>query len=120
MLALKAVAAGKGGVPTLVFDEIDVGISGQTAARVGDKMARLSDRHQILCITHLPQIAARACVHLGVSKRVRGKRTVTEVARLEGEGRVQALATLIGGAEGSEAARRHAAEMLDAAGVEIR
>jgi DNA repair protein RecN (Recombination protein N) len=111
MLALKAVAAGRDRVPTLVFDEIDVGISGETAIRVGEKMARLATRHQILCITHLPQIAARAAVHLGVSKRARGKRTVTEVTRLEGDVRVEALARLIGGNAG-ETARRHADEML--------
>jgi DNA repair protein RecN (Recombination protein N) len=111
MLALKAVGAGRGGVPTLVFDEIDTGISGQTAGRVAEKMARLAERHQILCITHLPQIAARAGTHLGVAKRPKGKRTVTEVARLDGPARVDALATLIGG-ESTAAARRHAEEML--------
>ncbi|NUP89757.1 MAG: DNA repair protein RecN, partial [Candidatus Sumerlaeia bacterium] len=112
MLALKAVAAGQGGVPTLVFDEIDTGISGQTAGRVAAKMVRLAGSHQILCITHLPQIAARAAAHLGVSKRPKGRRTVTEVTHLDGAARVDALATLIGG-ESTAAARRHAEEMLE-------
>jgi DNA repair protein RecN (Recombination protein N) len=97
MLALKTVDARERRLPTMVFDEIDAGIGGDTANRVGAKLASLADRQQVLCITHLPQIAALGRQHLSVNKKQRGKRTLTVVERLDGKHREEELARMIGG-----------------------
>jgi DNA repair protein RecN (Recombination protein N) len=98
----------------LVFDEVDAGVGGRTADRVGAVLAELATEHQVLCITHLPQIAARASTHLRVAKRARGGRTLAEVACLAPEERVEELARMAGGAAVTEATRRHARELLRA------
>lgn len=110
MLALKTILGAADSVPTLVFDEVDVGIGGRSGQVVGEKLAGLGRHHQVLCITHLPQVAARAARHLAVIKRVEGDRTFTEVRDLEGADRRQELAAMLGGA--TEAHLAAAAEML--------
>lgn len=111
MLAIKSVLAGIEGVPTLVFDEIDIGIGGRTAGVVGEKLHALSTQRQILCITHLPQIASRARLHLLIEKREAEGRTVTAVTPIEGDARVREIARMLG--DTGESALRHAREMLE-------
>lgn len=113
MLAVKAVLAKADGIPTLIFDEIDTGISGIAAARVGEKMARLAQDHQILCVTHLARIAACAENHILIEKRVEEEMTRTHIRRLSGDGLVQEIARLLDGDSNSETTRKHAIEMLE-------
>jgi DNA repair protein RecN (Recombination protein N) len=112
MLALRALAVGEAEVPTLVFDEVDQGIGGAAAEAVGQRLKRLAAGHQVLCVTHLPQIAALAGHHLRVRKRQETGRTSTEVEPLSGAERVEELSRMLGGKEITAAARAHAAEML--------
>jgi len=111
MLALKVALCEVDPVPTLIFDEIDAGISGRAGQVVGEKLARLADAHQVFCITHLPQIAARGQAHYRVEKRVVGERTVSQVNRLDETQRIDELALMIRG-QVTEAARQSASEML--------
>ena len=111
MLAVKGVLAADAGPPTLIFDEIDAGIGGRVGAVVGVKTWRLSADRQVLCVTHLPQIAAFADRHVCIAKGVAEGRTVTSAETLSPEGSVEELANMLGGA--SIAARRHAREMLE-------
>ena len=115
MLAMKSVLAAYDVVDTLIFDEIDTGVSGIAAQRVGEKMGNLSRARQIICVTHLPQIAAMADSHFAISKAVRDGRTFTSVTPLDRDGRVRELARLHGGDIATETALRAAAEQLDAA-----
>ena len=115
MLALKTLGA-KGGMQgkTLIFDEVDAGIGGRVASVVGDKLAALGHRFQVLCITHLPQIAACGGTHFLIEKRVRGSRTVTSVTRLTDEDRVTEVARMMGGAAAGMKALESARELLGA------
>jgi DNA repair protein RecN (Recombination protein N) len=115
MLALKKVMAGGDRVPTLVFDEIDTGISGAIAQKVGLAMRRLSNDHQIIAITHLPQIAAMAATHYRVRKDDQNGRNVTTIERLSSIERTQEVATLLSGAEISDSAMRSAEELISLA-----
>jgi DNA repair protein RecN (Recombination protein N) len=112
MLALKTVFAGSGGAEILVFDEIDAGVGGSVGRRVGERLARLGRRKQILCVTHLAQVACFAPVHLHVAKESGGGRTAVRVERLEGDRRQQAVAQMLGG-RATEASRKHAQELLE-------
>ncbi len=114
-LALRDVLRGAGAGRVLVFDEVDAGIGGAVAEHVGARLAALSQRHQILCITHLPQIAAHADRHFSVEKRVQAGRTRTGVRALDAEGRVREIARMAGGAEVGPATLDHARALLDAA-----
>ncbi|HET9490400.1 MAG TPA: DNA repair protein RecN [Methylomirabilota bacterium] len=114
MLALHAVIAGAERVPTMIFDEIDAGIGGQMAAVVADKLAVAARGRQVLCVTHLPQIAARAAHHLGVVKAVRAGRSRAAVHVLTGSDRVEEIARMLGGTAPSGTVRRHARELLGA------
>src|SRR5688500_11283571 len=98
MLALKTLTVGDASGKTLIFDEVDAGIGGRVADVVGQRLRALGDRFQVLCITHLPQIAARGTTHFQVEKHVRGTRTVTSVEGLSGAGRVEEVGRRIGGA----------------------
>jgi DNA repair protein RecN (Recombination protein N) len=120
MMAFKAISADAGGVPSMIFDEVDTGVSGRMAQAVGEKMAAIARKRQVICETHLPQIAALAGAHFLVEKTVEGERTGSTVRRLDREGRVEELARLIGGAGDPESSRRHAANMLDAAQALVR
>jgi DNA repair protein RecN (Recombination protein N) len=113
MLALKCVLAGADGVPLLVFDEIDANVGGEVATKVGSKMKQLAQAHQVLCITHLPQVAAAARRQFAVRKDFDGTRTTTTVAELSGEERVTELSRMLGGHD-SESARAHARTLLGA------
>lgn len=114
MLALKTLAAADSGpAKTLIFDEVDAGIGGRVATVVGEKLASLGSRFQVLCITHLPQIAAYGRTHYLIEKRVQGRRTVTSVNRLEHTQRVEELARMMGGAAAGEKALESARELLD-------
>jgi DNA repair protein RecN (Recombination protein N) len=113
MLALKTLASTDAPGKTLIFDEVDAGIGGAVADVVGARLQRLAGRFQVLCITHLPQIAAYGGTHYRISKSVRAGRTVTEVARVSGVEREEELARMIGGAAISAAVRASAREMLE-------
>jgi DNA repair protein RecN (Recombination protein N) len=108
-LAVKQVLATADATPTLVFDEVDAGIGGRTADPVGRSLWALARDHQVLVVTHLPQIAAHADTHFRISKRQRDGRTVTEVEQLDREGRIVELAAMLGGNPSSAAARETAA-----------
>jgi DNA repair protein RecN (Recombination protein N) len=114
-LAIKRVLADADATPTLVFDEVDTGIGGRSADPVGRSLWSLARRHQVLCVTHLPQIAAHADAHFRIAKRERDGRTVTEVERLDREGRIVELAAMLGGGPGDAAALASARELLDRA-----
>ena len=111
MLALKVVLARQDAVPSLVFDEVDQGIGGEVGAQVAEALGEVAARHQVLVITHLPQIAARADQHLVVTKRPRGGIATSDVVRVLGEDRVLEIARMLGDTEG-DAARRHARALL--------
>lgn len=115
MLALKVVLAKHDAIPTLIFDEVDQGIGGEVGAEVGDALAEVATGRQVLVITHLPQIAARAARHLVVSKAARKGIATSDVLVIHGEDRVTELARMLGDAD-AETARRHAAVLLQATG----
>ncbi|NCC68163.1 MAG: hypothetical protein EOM14_08230 [Clostridia bacterium] len=115
MLAMKNVFSQRDTVETLVFDEIDSGVSGIAAQRVGEKLAQLSRGKQVLCVTHLPQIAAMADTHFRIEKSEKGERTYTQVTALDRQGRARELARLHGGENISDITLRSAEEQLMAA-----
>jgi DNA repair protein RecN (Recombination protein N) len=110
MLALKTVLAAEDAIPVLVFDEVDANVGGETARAVGEKMQQIAKKRQVLCITHLPQVAAPASAHYLASKKLKDNRTVSEIRPLEKQERVLELQRMLGGE--SEAARKHAEAML--------
>lgn len=112
LLALESVGSRRGAARTLVFDEVDAGIGGRVAEVVGRKLRGLAARHQVLCVTHLPQIAAQAETHYVVTKRVERNRTIATVTAVSGTERVEELARMLAGETITESARRHAREML--------
>jgi DNA repair protein RecN (Recombination protein N) len=114
MLALKTMSVDEAERKTMVFDEVDAGIGGRVADVVGARLGGLGDRFQVLCITHLPQIAARASTHFRIDKAVRRDRTVTTVQRLDGDGRIEEIGRMIGGASVTESVRASARELLNA------
>lgn len=111
MLAIKSILADADCIETLIFDEIDVGVSGRTAQKVSEKLALLSKNHQILCITHLPQIAAMADEHYIIEKVAQDNRTATVIKRLSEQESVQELARLLSGAELTDTVLKNAKEM---------
>jgi DNA repair protein RecN (Recombination protein N) len=112
MLALKTVLATVDEIPVLIFDEVDANVGGETASAVGEKMRQIAGSRQVLCITHLPQVAAQATAHWVVSKETRAGRTTSHIDLLEGKERVTELARMLGGQ--TDAARKHAAALLQA------
>jgi DNA repair protein RecN (Recombination protein N) len=112
MLALKTIAVGAEQGKTLIFDEVDAGIGGRVADVVGDRLRGLGYDFQVLCITHLPQIAARATAQFLIEKRIRGSRTVTTVERLDESGRVEEIARMIGGSSVTDSVRASAGELI--------
>jgi DNA repair protein RecN (Recombination protein N) len=114
MLALSQFG-GAAGAGTLVFDEIDAGVGGKTARAVGERLRALGEGRQVLCITHLPQVASLADTHFTLEKDVSGERATASVRRLTGEGVVEEIRRMLGGEDADEAATRHAQELLSAA-----
>ncbi|MBR0056496.1 MAG: DNA repair protein RecN, partial [Kiritimatiellae bacterium] len=114
MLAVKSVLAEHDSIPVLVFDEIDSNIGGETGRAVGEKLRRLAATHQVISITHLPQVAAFGDAHFAVSKHVEGKRTLAEIQPLEGEPRALELARMLGGSDITGVVLAHARELLSA------
>jgi DNA repair protein RecN (Recombination protein N) len=115
MLATKAVLAKHDRIPVLVFDEIDANVGGEMGSAIGRKLVVIAGTHQVICITHLPQVAVHGETHFAVEKHVRGERTFTEISRLEGNGRIEELARMLGGVTLTKLTREHAREMLAAA-----
>jgi DNA repair protein RecN (Recombination protein N) len=112
MLAAKAVLAGQDRIPLLVFDEIDANIGGEMGRAVGAKLKAVAKHHQVICITHLPQVAVFGPTHFAVCKEVTGGRTRTLIERLEGAARVEEVARMLGGKDSTDFALRHARELL--------
>ena len=110
MLALKTVLAAEDQIPVLIFDEVDANVGGETANAVGEKMKQIAAKRQVLCITHLPQVAAPADAHYVVTKQIKDGRTISEITLLERKSRVTELARMLGGQ--SDAARKHAEALL--------
>jgi DNA repair protein RecN (Recombination protein N) len=110
MLALKTVLAAEDEIPVLIFDEVDANVGGETANAVGEKMKQIAARRQVLCITHLPQVAAPAGAHYVVTKQIKNGRTISEIQLLGKKDRVTELARMLGGQ--SDAARKHAEALL--------
>ena len=115
MLAIKTVLADSDDIPTLIFDEIDTGISGRTAQRVAEKLAVIARNHQVICITHLPQIASMADCHFEIKKSTDGASTKTRITRLKEDEAVTELARLLGGAQITDAVLQNAREMKELA-----
>ena len=110
MLALKTVLAAEDQIPVLVFDEVDANVGGETANAVGEKMKQIAQKRQVLCITHLPQVAAPASAHYLASKQTKGGRTTSEITLLNAKDRVIELTRMLGGQ--TDAARKHAEALL--------
>jgi DNA repair protein RecN (Recombination protein N) len=113
MLAFKNILAEVDNIPCLIFDEIDTGISGRTAQIVGEKIAKIARTHQVLCITHLPQIASMASTHFLIEKEVKDDKTYTKVSKLDFNQRVDELSRLLGGVSLTDTTKMHAMEMLE-------
>jgi DNA repair protein RecN (Recombination protein N) len=115
MLAMKRILAKVGGRQVLIFDEVDSGIGGAMAEVVGKKLKELSRHHQVICVTHLPQIACFADQHHSVRKEVKSGRTMTLVDRLDKESIVDEIARMLGGVKVTEKTKAHAREMIESA-----
>jgi DNA repair protein RecN (Recombination protein N) len=117
LLALKVVLADRGSAPTLVFDEIDTGVGGAVADAIGQRLARLAERVQVLAVTHAPQVAARAGAHLRIAKeRIAGERVATRVLVLADEARREEVARMLAGATITAEARAAAIRLIEGAG----
>jgi DNA repair protein RecN (Recombination protein N) len=116
-LAIQTALSGQAGVPTLVFDEVDVGIGGAVAEAVGRRLAQVAASRQVLVVTHLPQVAAHGRQHLRVSKLAGTDKVISQVTALSSEERVTEIARMLGGQEITETTLKHAHEMLEKAGA---
>lgn len=114
MLAIKTILAEVDSIPVLIFDEIDTGISGRAAQKVGEKLSYISRSHQVLCVTHQPQIACMADHNYLIEKMVEKEKTTTKVTRLDDGGKTREIARLLGG-EATEASLKYAEEMIKTA-----
>ena len=112
MLSIKMALQSKDIVNTLIFDEIDSGISGATAERIGGTFEKLAESHQILCITHLSQIAGKGNTHFKVKKKIKKNRISVDIDKLSTSGRIREIATLISGQHLTESSRKQAEELL--------
>jgi len=117
MLAVKAVLASHDRIPVLVFDEIDSNVGGEMGNAIGAKLAVVARKHQVLCITHLPQVAVHGEMHFVVTKEVRGGRTCTGIRKAEGEERTEEIARMLGGRDLTSVTLKHAREMLSKTGT---
>ena len=116
MLALEVALAGADPVPTMVFDEVDAGVGGRAAVEIGRRLARLAARHQVIVVTHLPQVAAYADRHIVVDKsRVNGGAARSRVRTLDADERIVELARMLAGLDDTDTGRAHAEELLESA-----
>lgn len=115
MLALKSIFSKHQGITSIIFDEVDTGVSGRVAQSMAEKIYKVSSGSQVLCITHLPQVAAMADTHLYISKETKGERTVTSISELDLEAKVKEVARMISGVEITELTKQHASELLELA-----
>lgn len=113
MLCIKNLLAGKVALPTLIFDEIDAGISGDAANKVAQKIEVLANKHQVICITHLPQMASKGKHHFKVYKEIKGSETFTRIKKIEQAERIEVIAKLLGGSTTGEKAIENAKELLE-------
>ena len=111
-LSIQVVAAADTHIPTLIFDEVDTGVGGAVAETVGKQLKRLGKHHQVMCVTHLPQVAAQAHQHLQVTKLTGDKTTRTRIRPLSDEERVEEIARMLGGQKITDSTLQHAREML--------
>ena len=116
ILALKNVLSRTGSVSSIIFDEVDNGIGGAVAEIVGRKLKEVSASHQVICITHLPQIASFGDKHMYVAKKIVKGRTVTFVNELDNEQKIEEISRMLGGVNVTQTTRKHAREMLDSSG----
>ena len=116
-LSLQVVAMSAAAVPTLIFDEVDAGVGGGVAEIVGGRLRELAQNRQVLCVTHLPQVASQANQHLRVAKVVDGASTRTSVGALSADARIEEIARMLGGVEITATTRAHAEEMLQTGGA---
>ena len=114
-LAIQAALSAVAAVPTLIFDEVDSGIGGRVAEIVGRLLEELGQRHQVMCVTHLPQVASRGQHHFTVTKTETASGVTSAIARLDGAERIEEVARMLGGLSITATTRRHAAEMLKSA-----
>lgn len=117
MLAIKSVIADIDRIPTLIFDEIDIGISGRTAQAVAEKMSQISSKHQILSVTHLPQIASMADMHFKIQKITHNEKTTTKVNKLDCDDQIDEMARMLSGTVITDLTRNHAREVLELANI---
>jgi DNA repair protein RecN (Recombination protein N) len=115
MLAIKTVLASRDKIPTMIFDEIDTGISGKTAWKVSEKLGALSRSHQVICITHLPQIAAMSDCHYKIAKQAVNNKTETGIVRLNESETIDELARMLGSDEITDTVRENAKELINTA-----
>ena len=113
MLATKAILAQHDRIPVLVFDEIDANVGGEMGTAIGSKLMTVANDHQVLCITHLPQVAAHGRTHLVVAKQVRDGRTHTDIRAIDKKERAEEIARMLGGKDLTTVALRHAEELLN-------
>jgi DNA repair protein RecN (Recombination protein N) len=119
MLAIRRTISDRGGIGVYLFDEIDAGIGGQTASIVGRKLQSVAKFNQVICITHLPQVAAYAAAHYSVAKKVQSGRTTSQITLLEGTRRVEELARMLGGLNVTEKSRAHAKDLIKQAATPL-
>ena len=112
MLATKAVLAAHDRIPVLVFDEVDANVGGEMGNAIGKKLHALAGARQVICITHLPQVAARGTTHFAVKKQVRDQRTISNVEKLDASQRVEEIARMLGGRDVTSAVMTHARELI--------
>jgi DNA repair protein RecN (Recombination protein N) len=112
-LAIQVIASTAGVAPTLIFDEVDVGIGGRVAEIVGQMLAKLGGQRQVLCVTHLPQVAAQADWQWSIAKETSDGKTISRVNVLDDKARVEEVARMLGGVKITDTTRKHAREMLD-------
>ena len=117
MLAIKSVLSDKDNIDTLIFDEIDTGVSGRAADKIGNKLLEVSRGRQVICVTHLAQIASKADEHFLIEKSVSGESTYTNITPLDFNGRVLELARIMGGTEITENQKNAAKELLEKKGI---
>ena len=115
-LAIQVITAQASAIPSMIFDEVDAGIGGGVAEIVGRRLRSLGEKRQVLCVTHLPQVASQAHQHFRVVKTTRGHSTLTTIEVLDKKAQVEELARMLGGVEITETTRKHAREMIARAG----